>query len=236
MTRTVLGVWAHPDDEAYLCAGFLAAARAAGSRVVVATATRGEAGLTDPEGARVRAGELRESLAAVGVTEHRWLRAAVPLTDGTLADVPEEIGVASVAAVLDDVRPDLVLTFGPDGMTGHDDHRAVSTWTTRAVEGTGAELWYAALTGEWLAEWGGLCADTGVWMTGPPEPATDPVYVSHLAGELLDAKVAALAAHRSQTAGLIALVGEECYRSWWSTETFVVARTARAALEEEEAA
>ena len=88
MTRTVLAVWAHPDDEAYLCAGFLAAARAAGSRVVVATATRGEAGLTDPEGARVRAGELRESLAAIGVTEHRWLRAAVPLRDGALAGVP----------------------------------------------------------------------------------------------------------------------------------------------------
>jgi LmbE family N-acetylglucosaminyl deacetylase len=235
MTRTVLGIWAHPDDEAYLCAGFLAAARAAGHRVVVATATRGEAGLSEPGAARVRAAELRDSLAAIGVTEHRWLRAAVPLIDGSLAQVPEDIGVASVAAVLDDVRPDLVLTFGPDGMTGHADHRAVSTWTTRAVEGTGAELWYAALTGEWLDDWGGLCADTGVWMTGPPEPATDPVYVSRLEGELLDAKIAALVAHRSQTAGLIALVGEERYRDWWSTETFVAARAVRTALEEEAA-
>ncbi|NYJ08390.1 PIG-L deacetylase family protein [Petropleomorpha daqingensis] len=236
MTRTVLGVWAHPDDEAYLCAGFLAAARAAGHRVVVATATRGEAGLTDPAAARIRAGELTASLAAIGVTEHRWLRAAVPLTDGCLDRVPEEVGVAAVAAVVADVRPDLVLTFGPDGMTGHDDHRAVSAWTTRAVEGTGAELWYAALTGEWLDEWGALCAETGVWMTGPPEPAADPAYASRLSGELLDAKIAALVAHRSQTAGLIALVGEPRYRDWWSTETFVAARTARAALEEEEAA
>ena len=236
MTRTVLGVWAHPDDEAYLCAGFLTAARAAGSRVVVATATRGEAGLTDPAAAAIRAAELEASLAAVGVTEHRWLHAAVPLRDGSLARVPEDVGVAAVAAVVADVRPDLVLTFGPDGMTGHDDHRAVSGWTTRAVENTGADLWYAALTGDWLDEWGGLCAETGVWMTGPPEPATDPVYVSRLAGELLDAKIAALAAHRSQTAGLIALVGEERYRAWWNTETFVAARTVRAAVEHEEAA
>jgi LmbE family N-acetylglucosaminyl deacetylase len=148
----------------------------------------------------------------------------------------DSLALDQVAEVLADVRPDLVLTFGPDGMTGHDDHRAVSGWTTRAVEGTGAELWYAALTADWLDEWGGLCAETGVWMTGPPLPAADPVYVSRLDGELLDAKIAALAAHRSQTAGLIALVGAERYRAWWSTETFVAARTARAALEEEEAA
>jgi LmbE family N-acetylglucosaminyl deacetylase len=236
MTRTVLGVWAHPDDEAYLCAGFLAAARAAGSRAVVATATRGEAGLTDPAAAEVRVAELAASLAAVGVTEHRWLRADVPLRDGSLAGVPEEAGVAAVAAVVADVRPVLVLTFGPDGLTGHDDHRAVSIWTTRAVENTGAELWYAALTEEWLDRWGGLCADTGVWMTGPPEPAADPAYASRLTGRLLDAKIAALVAHRSQTAGLIGLVGEERYRAWWSTETFVAARTDRAGLHDEEAA
>src|SRR4051794_11396635 len=153
MTRTVLGVWAHPDDEAYLSAGFLAAARAAGSRVVVATATRGEAGLADPEESAVRGDELAASLAAIGVTEHRWLHGPCPLRDGALADVPEHVGIAAVAAVVDDVRPDLVLTFGPDGLTGHDDHRAVSAWTTRAVEGTGAELWYAAVTAEWLDRW-----------------------------------------------------------------------------------
>ena len=38
---TLLGVWAHPDDEIYLSAGLMAATRAAGHRVVVATATRG---------------------------------------------------------------------------------------------------------------------------------------------------------------------------------------------------
>ncbi|HLZ38595.1 MAG TPA: PIG-L family deacetylase, partial [Mycobacteriales bacterium] len=41
---TILGIWAHPDDEAYLSAGLMAIARGAGSRVVCATATRGELG------------------------------------------------------------------------------------------------------------------------------------------------------------------------------------------------
>jgi LmbE family N-acetylglucosaminyl deacetylase len=47
---TLLAVWAHPDDEAYLSAGLAASAVDEGWRVVVATATRGEIGTDDPEG------------------------------------------------------------------------------------------------------------------------------------------------------------------------------------------
>ena len=84
---TVLGVWAHPDDEAYLSAGVMAQARASGQRVVVATATYGELGAADgtPPArlAAIRRHELAASLAVVGVTEHRWLGYA----DGGCADV-----------------------------------------------------------------------------------------------------------------------------------------------------
>ena len=45
---TVLGIWAHPDDEAFLSAGLMAAARDAGQRVVCVTATLGEHGTSDP--------------------------------------------------------------------------------------------------------------------------------------------------------------------------------------------
>jgi LmbE family N-acetylglucosaminyl deacetylase len=113
-------------------------------------------------------------------------------------------------------------------LTGHPDHRAVSRWTTRAWERTGArgELWHAALPPGFLDRWGRLCADTGVWMTGgPPQPAApdDLAYVQECSGELLERKYRALRAHRSQTAGLIARVGEQRYRDWWSTEAFVPA-------------
>ena len=67
---------------------------------------------------------------------------------------------------------------------------------------------------------------------GPPEPV-DPLGLVHVhtcAGPLLDRKYAALAAHASQTSGLIARVGEQRYRDWWSTEAFVSAP--RAALAE----
>ena len=67
----------------------------------------------------------------------------------------------------------------------------------------------------------------GLWFDGA-EPPSDPA--EHLAeqvrceGELLDRKFAAMAAHTSQTSGLIAAVGAEQYRQWWSTEFFVDAR------------
>ena len=47
--RTLLGVWAHPDDEAYLSAGLMAEHRRRGDRVVVVTATLGEHGTSDPD-------------------------------------------------------------------------------------------------------------------------------------------------------------------------------------------
>src|SRR6476660_1626515 len=87
---TVLGIWAHPDDEAMLTAGLMAAAREAGNRVVCVTATLGEHGTDDPgcwppgRLARIRECELRALLAALGVTEHHLLG----LTDGTCAAAP----------------------------------------------------------------------------------------------------------------------------------------------------
>src|SRR3954462_9589242 len=93
---TLLGVWAHPDDEAYLSAALMAIVRHSGQRVVVVTATAGGDGTSepargDPAGgppavlARHRRKELAASLAAVGVHEHHWLC----YEDGTCADVPE---------------------------------------------------------------------------------------------------------------------------------------------------
>src|SRR5437870_7671850 len=131
---TMLGVWAHPDDETYLSAGLMADAARRGQRVVCVTATRGEEGSWDEERwptsemGKVRERELMASLEALGVTEHHWL----DHYDGTCADVDHAEGVAKVQAILKAVRPDTVLTFGPDGMTGHTDHKAVCAWTTEA--------------------------------------------------------------------------------------------------------
>jgi LmbE family N-acetylglucosaminyl deacetylase len=232
-TGTLLGVWAHPDDEAFLSAGLMAAARGAGERVVVATATRGESGTTDParwpldQLAQVREQELARSLAAVGVREHRWLGHR----DGGLPEVPRSAAVAQVATLLEEIRPDTVVTFGPDGMTGHDDHRTVSAWVTRAWHETGrrSRLWYATLTPGFHRTWGGLNDEVGLWYPGTVPPATRPVDLAARVvcnGWLGDLKHAALRAHASQVDGLAAAVGAERFRRWWSVESFVSAESA----------
>ena len=118
--RTLLGVWAHPDDEAYLSSALMAAVRRSGARVVVVTATRGELGTDDPvlwppdRLAEQRERELRASLDVVGVTEHHWL----DHRDGELGAVPTLEGARELVPFLDRFAPDTIVTFGPEGMTG----------------------------------------------------------------------------------------------------------------------
>jgi LmbE family N-acetylglucosaminyl deacetylase len=231
--RTLLGVWAHPDDEAYTSAGLMAEFRRRGDRVVVITATLGEHGTSDPTAwpphrlAAHRRVELRNSLAALDVDELHLLGYA----DGACAS---EDGTDAIAGVMADIRPDLIVTFGPDGMTGHPDHRAISRWTTDAWAATRprADLWYATLTPEFHREWGPLNDRIGLWADQPDPPCTesaDLAYSAALLDDLLDVKMTALRAHASQTQPLMELVGADAYREWWRVESFRSAeRAARA--------
>jgi LmbE family N-acetylglucosaminyl deacetylase len=224
-SATLLGVWAHPDDEAYLSAGLMAHARRRGDRVVVVTATAGEHGTDDVDRwpprrlAAVRRRELRAALAAVGVTEHHVLG----YPDGGCHD---HDGRARVAEIIARIRPDTIVTFGPDGMTGHPDHRAVSAWTTGAWHATGrrATLWYATLTRSFHDRWSALNDSIGLWSSTEAPPCTEVHELAHLlelGDATLDRKLAALRAHASQTGALIDLVGEATFRAWWSNEAFV---------------
>jgi LmbE family N-acetylglucosaminyl deacetylase len=226
---TVLGVWAHPDDEAYLSAGIMGALRDAGRRVVVATATYGEHGTPDPVAwpperlAAARQGELEASLGLIGVYEHHWLG----YQDGGCASVPAEEGVASVAKLIEEVAPDTILTFGPEGMTGHPDHRTISWWTTEAWRASGGRgrLLYSTVTPAFHTRWGEFHDRIGLWMSGrgPVTPDEELAVRVTFTGAELDRKVASVLAHASQTAGLAAEMGEEDFRAWWSTEYFVAA-------------
>jgi LmbE family N-acetylglucosaminyl deacetylase len=226
---TVLGVWAHPDDEAYLSAGLMALARRAGQRVVVVTATAGERGLSEPpmppdELAVLRRRELRSSLAAVGVTEHHFLG----YHDGGCPAVPAPQAVATLQELMAQVQPDTLVTFGPEGMTGHPDHQAVSAWTTAAWQGLGrpGRLLYATLTPEFHRAWGPVNEQLGVWIDptqAPCTPVSELAVAIDLDEDLAGMKYRALRAQWSQTAPLIARLGEDAYRRWWASETFVAA-------------
>jgi LmbE family N-acetylglucosaminyl deacetylase len=227
---SLLGVWAHPDDEAYLSSALMASVRRSGGRVAVATATRGEHGTPDPvtwppeKLAEIREQELMESLAHIDVREHEWLGHA----DGSLADVPFETGVAQVAALIERTQPDVIVTFGPDGMTGHPDHQTVSAWVTEAWrrdDHPGA-LWYATTTPKFQEEWDELHHELGILFDGmvaPSTPADELVLALVCDRELMDLKYEVLRAHASQTAVLEERLGTDVFRAWWATEFFVAA-------------
>jgi LmbE family N-acetylglucosaminyl deacetylase len=222
---TTVVVWAHPDDETYLSGGTAAALVGLGQRVVAVTATRGEAGGADPspEGraatAWVRTAELDEALRILGVREHVWLG----YEDGCCADADPERAVRRLIRLFDDVRPDTVLTFGPDGFTGHPDHRAVSGWVDHALERStaGPRLLHAATTVLDRVD-RGLDTDFGVFELGEPrilEPAE--LALRHVLDPgILRRKVAALLAQASQTTALVEAVGLERYTAWVAVEGF----------------
>ncbi len=208
----------------------MAQVRRSGGRVAVVTATRGEHGTDDPHGcpprrlARVRERELRKSLDALDVHEHAWLGHH----DSPLPSVPRHLGVAQVVESINQVQPDTIVTFGPDGMTGHTDHQTISSWVTEAWRTTGCagDLWYATFTPEFHERWGSVNEQANLWFEGTVPavtPHTELAAQVECTGDLLTVKNRALRAHTSQTRPLEALVGTEVYREWWATESFVAA-------------
>jgi LmbE family N-acetylglucosaminyl deacetylase len=226
---TILSVWAHPDDETYLAGGVMAAAADNGQRVVCVSASAGEHGTDDPERwppqrlARVRRLEASAAMAVLRVAEHHVLG----FPDGELA-VYAELGVDAVGALLDDVAPDTILTFGPDGMTMHPDHIAVHRWVGEAWRRRGcrARLLHSVWTVAQLELHGDRHAATGVFMADErPHGVPDEGLALHLRlrGDDLDRKIVALRAMATQTAATVTAVGLETYATTVDEECFVEA-------------
>lgn len=223
--RRLLGVWSHPDDEAYLAAGLMARTVDAGGTVTLVVLTDGEAGFPDDDprstGDRAahRRHEMRLAMAEIGVFDLRFLGHG----DGNLANLPAQTLCAEIESAICDVRPDVITTFGPDGITGHEDHVAAYELTTAAwLHSPIGQLWYAAKTDGWLSDWRELHDSFGVWMTEEPTgvSADEIEFVIDLDGVELDRKRAVLARHASQTEGLAEAFGEAAYMRWIAQETF----------------
>jgi N-acetyl-1-D-myo-inositol-2-amino-2-deoxy-alpha-D-glucopyranoside deacetylase len=135
---------AHPDDEAFGTGGVLAHAAARGVEAIVACATRGELGEVAP-GVEVESGtlgavrerELRDATARLGVARTEvfdWIDSGVDgePAPGSLAAAPLDDVASAIGALLEEVRPDVVVTL--DASDGHRDHAVVRDATLRAIE------------------------------------------------------------------------------------------------------
>ena len=136
--RSLMGVFAHPDDESLSCGGLLASCAAFGARVSLLCATRGEQGrgAGDEALARIRTAELHEAARVLGVSEVLVL----DYPDGELQSIEGPRAGELSADIFNALRltsPDVVVTFGEDGLYWHPDHVAIHEQATSAVAAFG---------------------------------------------------------------------------------------------------
>lgn len=140
---SLLAVFSHPDDEIFLAGGTLAKYAAGGWNIVVVCATRGEAGqrseyqhLNMRQFGELRQKELEATCRVLGLRPPLFLDCA----DRHLARDCWRSAMEKVTRMIRRLRPDVVLTFGPDGISGHPDHIALSQIVTTAFWKAGAPV------------------------------------------------------------------------------------------------
>ncbi|UCR89378.1 PIG-L deacetylase family protein [Mycetocola spongiae] len=228
--RRILFLHAHPDDETLATGAAIATLAGRGVEVAVLTATRGERGEVVPgplsvlldrgELPRERERELARALAALGVSEHRYLGAtpgefsdsgmqwgadgrAEPPADApgnALSTVPLEAVVARVLGIVDELRPELIVSYDAGGGYGHPDH--VRCWEAAGAAGALRDLPVVAI------------------VTEDPQPGDTVIAVAPVAGQMR----AALNAHRTQ----LTLSGDVITHSGGQEQEFPVEERYRA--------
>ena len=236
-TLTLMAVHAHPDDEASSTGGVLALYSDSGIRTVVVTCTNGEFGDT-PDGikpgqdghdeqavAQIRLAELRESGKHLGVTELELLGyhdSGMPDWDyrnrpDAFCNVPQSEVAGRIGALIERYRPQVVISYDPDGAYQHPDHVHAARCAAAAAAATGIpDKFYltAMRRSDWRKVWDAL-REAGVEMPDPPqiddearrkiEESERRITTNIDIRPVLDRKRAALMSHGSQ-------IGE----SWFS--------------------
>ena len=254
----LLFVHAHPDDETLATGVALAHHVARGDEVHVLTCTLGEEGEVIPpelahlEGAEGdplaphRLGELRGAMEVLGVTHHllgpgpdgsptRWRDSGMAGSAAsqhprawTGADLAE--AAAAVRAVVDEVAPDVVVTYDATGGYGHPDHVRTHEATCHAVAtATEPPVLYGTLTPvSWVVEdraWlaAHVPGDRGLVVPGADDPfATSVVPDDVVTHHVVDPSVVAVQQEALRHHATQVVVGE----GWFALSNHVVSRLA----------
>jgi LmbE family N-acetylglucosaminyl deacetylase len=219
---TLVCFHAHPDDEAIATGGTMAKAAAAGHRVILVCATRGEhgevaEGFLDPGEAlwQRREQELADACKVLGVARHEFLGYVDSGMMGTpendvpgcfwQADIDEAAG--RLAEILREESADVLTVYDDNGGYGHPDHIQVHRVGVRAGELAGTtKVYEATLDNDYIKSLWSKAAELGM---APPEDIGDPEeFTMGKPGHMittrvdvtgfLDQKRQAMAAHASQ--------------------------------------
>lgn len=236
MPKRLLLLLAHPDDETFGPGGTVAACAAGGIEVYLGTATRGEAGMLGepPVTDRARIGEVRTqelgcAARVLGIREVSFLG----FVDGQLPGVPRDRIVEEAVRQVRRVRPHVMIGFGPEGVSGHPDHKVMSEVALEAFDAAPDPARFPARSAD----------DPGPW-------APFKLYQFEIAQEILDAwevplrgvpraslttavdtsayvdrKIEAFRCHKTQGRDADRILSREGYREFARQETFVLARS-----------
>jgi LmbE family N-acetylglucosaminyl deacetylase len=247
---------AHPGDEAFGFGGAIASAAATGAYVVVVCATRGwfdtrlygapaapggknrdvkDAAVNWRNVDTVREDELRRSVALLGVRVVRMLDYA----EGDLDRADFDHLVGRIVEPIRMHRPEVILSFGPDGVTGDSDHVVLSRAVRAAYDRAAEPLAYENVIEEDQLAWRAaklydlVVPQSVVARLGERQPAEgygslgEPTLALEL-GELAQLKLAAITRHVSQTGsdGPFHDWGSEAREAWLETEHYRLAVSA----------
>ena len=252
MSRRLLAIYAHPDDEAFGTGGTLARYAAEGAQVFLICANRGESGkITDPtiaadsDKGKLREAELRAACEALGINapifldyhdsgRHERTRYDDPKA---LMNVDEFAVEQTLLGHIARLKPDVMITFDPHGIYGHIDHVKVHRAATAAFWSAGGvttpapqRLFYNAMASEQMRDMQAMRENSPL---SDLEPDVYGVSDESFAA-VLDVtpyaaqKQAAIKAHRSQTgpqssfASMSDGTEKDVWQSLFARETFTL--------------
>jgi len=248
---TLLLVHAHPDDEAISTGGVIMRAKADGHRVVLITATRGEVGEIynmDEEAARPRLGEIRtqelktagkilgvDRIEFLGYRDSGMVDTADNANPESFHQAPMAEAAARLGVFIREEHPDVVITYGEDGVYGHPDHIKAHHVTNAALDLESTErspvkkLYYTAIPRSMMQAFMEQMPEeaqrqnVGMRIVGTP----DELVTTRIdASDYVDRKREAFSAHVSQNDpnSWFATMADQIYRLAFSTEYFQLAR------------
>ena len=247
---TIMAVHAHPDDEASTTGGILAKYAAQGVRTILVTCTNGELG-NAPDGTapgdpghdedlvtKHRRAELDKSCQLLNISElvmlgyHDSGMMGWPQNEAPEAfwNTPVEDAARRLADLIEEHKPQVVVTYDENGFYGHPDHIQANRITLAALKLTDLpqKLYYPVIPLSAMARFREVLERAG---TEPPQEASDTAdfgtpdeliaaYVD--CSEFAEVKFRALEAHSSQTDNSFFLdLGLDLFKEIFSTEVFV---------------
>jgi LmbE family N-acetylglucosaminyl deacetylase len=196
MKRSIFLVFAHPDDESTFVGGTVLKYTSQGIPVDLVCATRGEKGTrldvsTDMDLGTVREAQLRTAAALIGIRNIYLLS----YIDGELDIIQSDDIIHKILEIMQLVQPQIIITFGPDGITGHSDHVVIGNATTKAFEALAVQNWsprklyYVTIPESVVPNPG----EIGI-ITRPDDKVTTTINIR----SYLEMKIRAVSAHSSQ--------------------------------------